>query len=350
MRNKLLLLVGCALALVLPQVLGEEWSWVILLLNRALIFGIIAIGLNLLTGFAGQISIGHAAFMAVGAFASHGINVFLGIPFWGSLPLAGLIAGVVGYALGFPALRLSGHYLAIATLGFGVAVPQVLNVMEKLTGGWTGVKPAAPYLAGISFREDRPYYYLIVAVLALLAWAAVNVVKSRTGRAFIALRDSEVAAQAMGISLTKYKTMAFALSAFYAGIGGALYGHMLNYIAPHDFNGGVSMELFTMIVLGGLASVPGSVVGAVFMSFLPKLTEKVSLALQRSGAFEHSPFLSNMFKNLNQVLTGIILILVVLYLPLGMVDLWRRMKGWFSRRVTAPTTPAGPGTAARGVK
>ncbi|HWI61068.1 MAG TPA: branched-chain amino acid ABC transporter permease [Symbiobacteriaceae bacterium] len=332
MVKKLPALIGLAVLLVLPQLLGSEWNWMILLLNRALIFAIMAIGLNLLTGFAGQISIGHAAFMAVGAFTSFGLGKFAGIPFWGAMPVAGLVAGLVGYALGFPALRLSGHYLAIATLGFGVAVPQLLNIWESLTGGWTGVKPAAPYLFGISFREDRPYYYLILIALFLLAGMATNIIKSRTGRAFVALRDSEVAAQAMGISLTRYKTQAFALSAFYAGIGGSLYAHMINYISPHDFGMGLSMELFTIICLGGLASVNGSVVGAVFMSFLPKLTERVSIALQKSGAFEHSHFLQNVFKNFNQVLTGIILILVVLYLPLGLVDLWRKAKNLVAAR------------------
>lgn len=332
MVKKLPALVGLAVLLVLPQVLGSEYSWLVLLLNRALIFAIMAIGLNLLTGFAGQISIGHAAFMAVGAFTSYGLGKFVGIPFWGALPLAGLAAGLVGYALGFPALRLSGHYLAIATLGFGVAVPQVLNIWESLTGGWTGVKPAAPYLLGISFREDRPYYYLILVALFIMAGLAVNLIKSRTGRAFIALRDSEVAAQAMGISLTKYKTQAFALSAFYAGIGGSLYAHLINYISPHDFGMGISMELFTIICLGGLASVNGAIVGAIFMSFLPKLTERVSLAIQKSGAFEHSHFLQNVFKNFNQVLTGVILILVVLYLPMGLVDLWRKAKNLFAAK------------------
>jgi branched-chain amino acid transport system permease protein len=332
MVKKLPALIGLAALLVLPQVLGSEWTWLILLLDRALIFAIMAIGLNLLTGVTGQISIGHAAFMAVGAFTSYGLTHFYGIPFWGALPVAGLVAGVVGYILGFPALRLSGNYLAIATLGFGVAIPQLLNIWESLTGGWTGVKPAAPYLFGFSFREDKPYFYLVLIALWLMAGLAANLVKSRTGRAFIALRDSEVAAQAMGISLTKYKTIAFAVSAFYAGIGGSLYAHLINYISPADFGMGISLELFTIICLGGLGSVNGSIVGAIFMSFLPKATEKISLALQRSGAFEHSHFLSNMFKNLNQVLTGIILILVVLYLPMGLVDLWRKAKNLVAPR------------------
>jgi len=335
MTKKLWYLIGFAAALALPQVLPDELNWLVLLLNRALIFAIIAVGLNLLTGFAGQISMGHAAFMAIGAFASYGLSDIVGIPFWFAVPIAGLIAAVVGYGLGFPALRLSGHYLAIATLGFGVAIPQVLNLFEGLSGGWTGVKPTAPYFYGISFREDRPYFYLILISLLFLTWVAHNIVKSRTGRAFIALRDSEVAAQAMGISLTNYKTTAFAVSAFYAGIGGALWGHMLNYISPHDFNLGISIELFTVIVLGGLASIPGAIVGAFFMSFLPKLTEKLSLVLQKSGAFSDSFFMQNVFKNSTGVLTGIILVLVVLYLPNGLVDIWRKLQGLFGRKGTA---------------
>jgi len=232
MGKKLLTLLGVAALLALPYALPDEWSWLVLLLNRALILAIAAIGLNLLTGFAGQISIGHAAFIAIGAFSSYGLTALVGIPFWGALPLAGLISAAVGYALGFPALRLQGHYLAIATLGFGVAVPQILNIWKGLSGGWTGVKPAAPYLYGLYFKEDRPYYYLILIALAILTWAALNIAKRRTGRAFIALRDSSVAAQAMGISLAQYKTTAFALSAFYAGIAGSLWAHMMNYIAP----------------------------------------------------------------------------------------------------------------------
>ncbi len=332
MGKKLLAVPGALALLVLPYALPDEWSWLVLLTNRALILAIAAIGLNLLTGFAGQISIGHAAFMAIGAFANYGLTAKVGIPFWGALPLAGLISAAVGYALGFPALRLQGHYLAIATLGFGVAVPQILNLWKGLSGGWTGVKPAAPYLYGLYFKEDRPYYYLILIALALLTWVALNIARRRTGRAFIALRDSSVAAQAMGISLARYKTTAFALSAFYAGIAGSLWAHMMNYIAPHDFNLALSMELFTIIVLGGLASVPGSIVGSLFMSLMPKAVERISLALQRSGAFDQSPFLMNVFKNLNQVLTGVILVLMVLYLPLGLVDLWRKLQRWRAGR------------------
>lgn len=341
MTKKLWYIVGFAALLALPQVLSDEQGWLVLVLNRALIFAIMAVGLNLLTGFAGQISMGHAAFMAVGAFSSYMLTDLIGIPFWFTVPIAGLIAAVIGFLLGFPALRLSGHYLAIATLGFGVAVPQLLNAWEKVTGGWTGVKPSAPYFYGLSFREDGAYYYLIILSLIFLTWIAHNIVKSRTGRSFIALRDSEVAAQAMGISLTKYKTMAFAVSAFYAGIGGSLYAHLINYIAPHDFGLAISMDLFTIIVLGGLASIEGSIAGALFLGFLPKITEKISLSLQRSGAFDHSPFLQNVFKNFNQVLTGIILVLVVLYLPMGLADLWRRLKNRLTQRSSTAATAKG---------
>lgn len=346
MTRKLLYVIGFAAVLALPQVLPEELNWLIMLLDRALMIAIVAIGLNILTGNAGQISLGHAAFMGFGAFACYGLTDIIGVPFWFSVPIAGFVAAILGWGLGFPALRLSGHYLAIATLGFGYAIPQILNLFEGWTGGWTGVKPSVPTLFGISFSSDRAYFYLILVTLVVLVWIARNIQRSAVGRAFIALRDSEVAAQAMGISLAKYKTMAFAISAFYAGVAGGLWAHWLNYISPGNFGFGISIELFTIIVLGGLGTVSGAIVGALFLGLLPKLTEIISLSLQRSGAFADSFFMQNVFKNSNQVLTGVILILVVLYLPMGLVDLWRKARVWWETRRQAAGRQAVP----RGVK
>ncbi len=208
------------------------------------------------------------------------------------------------------------------------------------------MKPSVPTLFGISFSSDRAYFYLILVTLVVLVWIARNIQRSAVGRAFIALRDSEVAAQAMGISLAKYKTMAFAISAFYAGVAGGLWAHWLNYISPGNFGFGISIELFTIIVLGGLGTVSGAIVGALFLGLLPKLTEIISLSLQRSGAFADSFFMQNVFKNSNQVLTGVILILVVLYLPMGLVDLWRKARVWWETRRQAAGRQAVP----RGVK
>jgi len=204
-------------------------------------------------------------------------------------------------------------------------------------------KPSPPSLFGISFSSDRAYFYLILLTLIALVWVARNIQKSAVGRAFIALRDSEVAAQAMGISPARYKTMAFAVSAFYAGVAGGLWAHWLNYISPGNFGFGISIELFTIIVLGGLGTVSGAIVGSLFLGLLPKLTEIISLSLQRSGAFADSFFMQNVFKNSNQVLTGIILILVVLYLPMGLVDLWRKARGRFDARRQAAGRHAAAG-------
>lgn len=303
-----------------PQILPFffDTSYYFYLLDLIGIFAIGALGLGLLIGFAGQISIGHAAFMAIGAFFSGFTTVKLGLSFWLALPLSGIAAGICGYALGFPALRLSGQYLAIATLGFGVAIPQVLLKWEYVSGGFDGLKPPAPLLFGYKLSYEEDYYYLILICLCLMAWLAWNIVNSRTGRAFIAVRDSEIAAQAMGINLTHYKTLAFALSAFYAGIAGSLYAHLVRFIGATDFNLGMSVNYLTMIVVGGLVSIPGFITGAAFITALPHVLNSASRSFPAG--------LKAVAQNLPQVLTGVILIMVVLYLPHGLVQLWTAAK------------------------
>lgn len=327
MLQKSLLRKGIVPAVILlgaPQVLPYffDTSYYFYLINLGGIYAIGALGLGLLTGFAGQISIGHAAFMAIGAFFSGFTTLKLGLSFWLALPLSGIVAGLAGYALGFPALRLSGQYLAIATLGFGVAVPQVLLKWETVSGGFDGLKPSAPLLFGykLSFEED--YYYIVLFCLVLMIWLAYNLVHSRTGRAFIAVRDSEIAAQAMGIDLTRYKTLAFAISACYAGVAGSLYAHLVRFIGATDFHLGMSVNYLTMIVVGGLVSIPGFVAGAAFITALPHVINSVSRSFPAS--------LKMVAQNLPQVLTGLILILVVLYLPQGLVQLWSRIKARIS--------------------
>lgn len=300
---------------ILPQVLPYlfDGSYYFYIIDLAGIFAIGALGMGLLTGFAGQISIGHAAFMGIGAFFSGYTTLKLGWPFWLALPCAGLVAGIFGYALGFPALRLSGQYLAIATLGFGVAVPQVLVKWESVSGGFDGLKPAAPVLFGYKLVYEEDYYYLVLAALLFAVWLARNIVTGRTGRAFIAVRDSELAAQAMGVDIARYKTLAFALSAFYAGIAGSLYAHLVRFIGATDFNLGMSVNYLTMIVVGGLISLPGIIGGAAFITVLPHAVNALSRGFPAG--------FKAVAQNLPQVLTGIILIIVVLYLPHGLAKL-----------------------------
>lgn len=317
MRRKTKVIFGVSLlALVLaPQILPyfTESSYYFYLIDLMGVFAIGALGLGLLIGFAGQISIGHAAFMAIGAFFSGFATLKWGWPFWLALPGAGCVAGVSGYMLGFPALRLSGQYLAIATLGFGVAVPQVLLKWESVSGGFDGLKPPAPLLFGykLSFEED--YFYVVLVCLIVMGWLLRNLIASRTGRAFVALRDSEIAAQAMGIDLTRYKTLAFAISAFYAGIAGSLYAHLVRFIGATDFNLAMSVNYLTAIVVGGLVSLPGFVAGAAFITALPHAVNAFTNGLPAG--------MKAIAQNLPQVLTGLILIAVVLYLPQGLAQL-----------------------------
>lgn len=269
-------------------------------LSLAGVWAVAAIGLNLLTGYAGQISIGHAGFMGIGAYSSALLTMKVGLPFWLALPAAGLASGIVGLGLGLPALRLSGPYLAIATLGFGVAVGQVFLKWEPVTGGYMGLQPPRPSLGPWTFDSDAALYYVVLAALAVMTWSALNLVQSPYGRAWIALRDSERAAQVVGISLARYKTLAFAVSAFYAGIAGSLYAHLVGFISPLDFNLTISIFLISAIVIGGLASIPGSILGALFLTVVFQLLS--GLADMRS------------------ILYGLALILAAVFLPGG---LWR---------------------------
>ncbi|MDR7426524.1 MAG: branched-chain amino acid ABC transporter permease [Armatimonadota bacterium] len=313
---RLWLAAATAAAVVTAPVLIPGYFLYILTLGT--IWAIATIGLNLLTGYAGQISIGHAGFMGIGAYLSAILVIRLGWPFWLALPAAALAAGCVGWLLGVPALRLSGPYLAIATLGFGTAVSQILVKWEPVTGGYMGIKPPPPSFGPWTLTGDAALYYLAVAVLVGMAMLAANLLRGPVGRAFVALRDSEPAAQASGISLSRYKTLAFAISAFYAGIAGSLYGHVVGFISPFDFNLSISIFLLSVIVIGGLASIPGSIVGALVLT----------VGFQALGAV----------RDLRQVVYGLALVLMVIFLPGG---LWRVPGSLPGLRRLIPARPSG---------
>lgn len=308
-----------AFALALPAILGAlgaAVSFVLYLVSLALIYGIVAIGLNLLVGNTGQFSIGHAGFLAIGAYTSAVLMQRAGWQFVLALPAAGLLTAAVGFLLGLPALRLSGPYLAVATLGFGVAVPQLVVWRGELTGGTAGLQGLPPAALPIwydgttrydfQFTSGTSYYYLTLAVTALMALLAANVLNSHTGRAFGAIRDSELAAQAMGVNLLRYKTTAFALSAFFAGIAGSLYAHLVRGIAPESFNLFLSVEFLTMIVVGGLGSIRGALLGALFLTALPEIFSRAPILREPAN------------KNLYVVAFGVMLILAVIFLPHGL--------------------------------
>lgn len=330
---------GAAVLLALPLALeGLGRAYLLYVIALALIYGIVALGLNLLIGYAGQFSLGHAGFLAIGAYTS---AILTQRYHWHpvlALPAAGLLTAAVGCLLGLPALRLSGPYLAVATLGFGVAVPQLVVWRGDLTGGTAGLRalpeaaipvwwdPTTGWYNLFEFKSDKSYYYLALAFTALLTLVTANIVNSHTGRAFVAIRDSELAAQAMGVNLLRYKTVAFALSAGYAGIAGSLYAFLKPGIAPEEFNLFLSVEFLVMVVVGGLGTVRGGLIGAAFLTALPEI-------------FARLPVLSrNENKNLYIVITGLLLILAILFLPRGLASL--RLRGGERASGRAGTPPA----------
>jgi len=266
-----------------------------------------ALGLNLLVGYTGQISLGHAAFLAIGAY-THVVLYTQGAPLILTALAGAFTAGLFGFLIGIPALRLKGPYLAIATLGFQVAVDQTLGRWDSVTGGRMGLGVPAMDVFGAKLGEQAKFL-VCFAVCVLCIVGIYNLSRSRVGRAFVAIRDNETAAEAMGVGLVKYKTMAFALSAFVTGLAGALYAHLFDRINPSNFTLLMSIELLVMVVVGGLASVLGSVLGASLLVLLPQLISS--------------------FRDFQAIIVGGILIAVLLFEPLGMRGRWLRIKYYF---------------------
>ena len=220
------------------------------IVNLITIHAIVAVGLNILVGYTGQISMGHAGFFALGAFTTVILILRWSFPLWIALPIAGFVSSAFGFILGLPALRLKGPYLAIATLGFGMTITTIIKHMEFF-GGRMGLQAPKLYLFGTPMK-DIQYYYVIMIIAVLMVIGAVKLIKTRVGRAFIAIRDSDIAAEAMGVNLTYYKTLAFAVSAFYTGIAGGLYAFILGFINPESFHLIMSITFLAMVVVGGL--------------------------------------------------------------------------------------------------
>jgi branched-chain amino acid transport system permease protein len=241
------------------------------LLDLAGIQAILVLSLNLLYGYAGQFSFGHAGFWGIGAYATALLTVNLGAPFWLALPAAAVAAGLLGIVVGVPALALRGPYLAFATLGFGEIVRLVLLNWKELTNGQDGIAGIpAPRLGPLVFRSDAAFYYLILAAIALTALISTRLFRSRYGRAFLAIRESEIAADAMGVPIARIKLQAFVLSAMLAGVAGNLYAHLFRYISPDVFTFDVSVSLMLMLLVGGVGTIGGAITGAVLLTVLPE--------------------------------------------------------------------------------
>lgn len=283
-----------------------EVSWLV----RASLVWLVAVGVmgqNLLIGYTGQISFGQAGFLAIGAYTFGHLRI-AGVPFPAALLGAGLVAAVAGVVVGFPSLRLKGPYLAIATLGFGVATYQVVANSEWISGGRSGL--AVPRLvppAGVS--REVLVYYLYLGVLLLFTAATYNLVSSYVGRAFVAIRDSDIAAEAMGVNLTRYKLLAFAVSSFYTGVQGALYGQFLGHLEPQTFNLSEAITLFVAVIVGGLGSVEGALFGAAFVVLVPALLSEA--------------------RWLVPVLFGLAITGVLVFEPLGLAGRWLKVRLYF---------------------
>ena len=242
------------------------------LINVAAIQTVLVLSLNLLYGYAGQFSFGHAGFWGVGAYTTALLTTSLGAPFLVALPVSAVAAGLLGVVVGFPALKLRGPYLAFATLGCGEIVRLILLNWKDVTGGQDGIAgiPAAA-LGPLAFRTDLQFYYLVLAVVLLTALALHRLRLSRHGRAYVAIRESEVAASAMGVPIARVKIEAFVLSAMLAGVAGNLYAHLFRYVSPDVFTFDVSVGLMLMLLVGGVGTIAGSVVGAVMLTMLPEV-------------------------------------------------------------------------------
>jgi branched-chain amino acid transport system permease protein len=297
-NRQILIALAVLVALALPFVLK---SFFIFQLTLVMVYGLAILGLNLLTGFNGQFSLGHSAFYGIGAYTAAILMEQLDVAYYWTLPCAGAVCFLVGFLFGFPALRLQGLYLALATFALATAMPQILKFhpLEPWTGGVQGIvilKPDPP--PGVPLNADQWLYFFTLAVLLVMFAGAANLVKSRTGRAIMAIRDHPIAAATMGINTALYKTLTFGVSALYTGVAGALGAIAIQFVAPDSFTFLLSVSLLVGLVVGGVGSIPGSLFGGVFVLFVPNIAERVSTGL--AGA-----------------IYGVILLLVIYVMPSG---------------------------------
>jgi branched-chain amino acid transport system permease protein len=303
-------------------------NYYVYMANYMAINVIVTVGLNILVGYTGQISLGHAGFFAIGAYGTVLLMTAFHLPFLLAIIVAAFIAAFFGFVLGLPALRLEGPYLAIATLGFGMAITQVIGRWQVF-GGRMGLEAPRLSFGPYILESDRHLYFLIITITFLMTFAARNLMKTRVGRAFIAIRDSDIAAETMGVNLVFYKTLAFAVSAFYAGIAGGLFAFLLGFINPSTFNFILSIYFLAFVIVGGLGSIFGSIMGGVFMTWLLLVLDKVQ-ELPYLGAalisFSENWMTLSGLPNIASIIFGLIIVLLVVFEPLGLYGFWIRTK------------------------
>jgi len=299
-----------------PWVIEEYW---LAQLTFVLIYSVVGLGLMLLAGFTGLFSMGHAAFLGVGAY-TEAVLAAKGWPFPVTLAISAGLSAAVGAVVGLPALRVKGIYLGIATLSCGFIVEEGLARWESVTGGNAGMHVKGIQMFGWEANTSESFYWVCLGVVVLSTLAVLNLLRSATGRAFVAIRDSEISAQSMGIHLARYKTLSFMISAALAGMGGALYAHKLQFISPDQFNILQSVDLLLMVVIGGLGSIHGAFLGAIFLITMPQL---ISLGK------DYLPAVIGQAPGLQAVVYGAVLIAFVMFEPMGLYGRWLKVRTWF---------------------
>jgi branched-chain amino acid transport system permease protein len=301
-------------------------AYTLYVINSIGIYAIAAVGLNLLIGYTGQISLGHGAFFGVGAYAAAILATRGAVPFFLAVPIAGIVSAAVGMVFGLPSARLKHLYLCIATLAGQFIIEYVLVQWDSLTGGAEGIVVPSATLFGLNLGNDRAFFYVIFACFVLMTWIAVNLIRTRIGRAFIAIRDNDRAAEGMGIPIFPYKLLSFAVSSFYAGFAGALFAYYTMSITPEPFNLWLSIEYIAMIIIGGLGSIPGSVFGAVFIVALNEVLSHITEYLMNVGT---STGVAITIAPLREFVYGLAIVLFIIFEPKGLAEVWRIVRSNF---------------------
>ena len=322
--------------LLLPVNLGDFWLSV---LDYAGIAAIGAIGLNILTGYTGQVSLGHAYFLGVGAYTAGQLAGELGLPFWLWLPGAALVGAAIGAVIGPFALRLRGHYLAIVTLGLLFVGEHLFRNLDAVTGGNSGTSIVAPAalgpldftqltIFGTTYSLNQGYFWLIWALVALAALLAKNIVRTRPGRAIQAVRDRDVAAEIIGVRLGRYKVGAFAVSSGLAAMGGALFGSYQQFVSPDEWTLFLSIQYIAIIIVGGVGTIFGSILGALFLGGLPALIDEYSDSIPGVSTGAGDEGFISVF-SLNQAIFGLLIVLFLMFESRGLAAIWLRVKTYF---------------------
>ena len=318
-------ILGIALICLATMVFSDYWLSILIQIG---IYGIAALGLNILVGFTGQISIGHAAFFLLGAFTSAYLSSKMSIPVFFAIPLSGIVTAIVGLLFGLPAARLKGLYLVIATLAAQYILIDFFSRAEWFSGGSVPAMAEPFSIFGYVLRGDRQYFYVVLAYVVVSYLLVTNLMRSRDGRALVAVRDHYLSAEIMGINLTKYRTLSFGLAAFFAGIAGALYAHYQLVVSNEGFGIERSILFLAMVIIGGAGSIMGTLMGTAFVILVPEAMEWISMEL-KGGVIDKALALNNNLTFLREIAIGVVIIAFLVFEPDGLAHRWRQIKAYW---------------------